>query len=172
MVESEALLQLGHLTGEGRWVCGAAGEDLDCHRTAVAGAEQPIDDLPFAAFAVTAVTELGERAATAFQVARPARAAAGHCRAGARGCPASLVDPVRRPSACSRISRAIRPVSVARVSAGSSGHAGVSTIVLGRSSPNRSSCCAGPSRLPIRFIRRSVLLTGMGLSSILVARGP
>src|ERR1700726_3634626 len=70
MVESEALLQLGHLTGEGRRVCSAAREDLDCHGTAVAGAEQPIDDLPFAAFAVTAVTELGERTATAFQVAR------------------------------------------------------------------------------------------------------
>src|ERR1700726_3028073 len=70
MVESEALLQLGHLTGEGRRVCGAAGEDLDCHGTAVAGAEQPIDDLPFAAFAVTAGAELGERTAAAFQVAR------------------------------------------------------------------------------------------------------
>src|SRR6202023_2346390 len=70
MVESEALLQLGHLTGEGRRVCGAAGEDLDCHGTAVAGAEQPIDDLPFAALAVTAVAELGDRTPTTFQVAR------------------------------------------------------------------------------------------------------
>src|SRR6202023_3342148 len=70
MVESEALLQLGHLTGEGGRICSAAGEDLDCHRTAVAGAEQAINDLPFAAFAVSAVTELGERTATAFQVAR------------------------------------------------------------------------------------------------------
>src|SRR6202030_4489385 len=55
---------------EGRRICSAAGEDLDCHRTAVAGAEQAINDLPFAAFAVSAVTELGERTATAFQVAR------------------------------------------------------------------------------------------------------
>src|SRR5438874_13576785 len=40
------------------------------HRTALRGAEQAIDDLPFAAFAVTAVAELGKRAAAAFQVAR------------------------------------------------------------------------------------------------------
>src|ERR1700719_1289796 len=98
MVESEALLQLGHLTGEGRRVCGAAGEDLDCHGTAVAGAEQPIDDLPFAAFAVTAVTELGERTATAFQVAR--RHVVEHpCAAAERSCgegPAARRLPPRR----------------------------------------------------------------------------
>jgi hypothetical protein len=66
----------------------------------------------------------------------------------------------------------IRPVSVARVSAGSSGHAGVVTMTLEGSPPNRSSCCAGPGRWPTRLIRHSVLLTSMGFSSMLVARSP
>ena len=59
-----------HLAGQGRRVCGAAREDFYCHRIAVAGTDQPIHDLPFAALAVAAVAELGERAAAAFQVAR------------------------------------------------------------------------------------------------------
>ena len=70
MVESKAFFEFGHLAGEGRRIGGTAGEHLDRHGTAVGGTEQAIDDLPFAAFAVTAVAELGEWTAAAFQVAR------------------------------------------------------------------------------------------------------
>ena len=70
MVESKAFFEFGHLAGEGRRVSRTADEHLDRYGTAVGGAQQAIDDLPLAALAVTAVTELGEWTAAAFQVAR------------------------------------------------------------------------------------------------------
>ena len=66
----EKLFKLGRLAGEGHRVSGIAGEHLDRHRTAVRSAQETIDDLPFAALAVTVVAKLGKPAATAFQIAR------------------------------------------------------------------------------------------------------
>src|SRR5207237_4390967 len=74
----------------------------DGRGTAGAGAEQPIDDLPFAAFAVSAVTELGKRTATAFQVARrhvvEHQCAAGEMAFGKRRLDRRLAD--RQPVQC------------------------------------------------------------------------
>ena len=70
MIKTKAVFELAHLAGQGHRVSGTAVEDLDRHRTAVRGAEQTVDDLQFAALAVTVVAVLGERAAAAFQVAR------------------------------------------------------------------------------------------------------
>ena len=69
MVEAEALFQLSHLAGQRGRIGGAAGEHLDRHRTTVAGAQQAVDDLPFAALAVPAVAELGKRTAAPFHIA-------------------------------------------------------------------------------------------------------
>jgi hypothetical protein len=70
VIKTKACFELGHLAAQGHRVCGAAFEHLGGHGTAVPGAEQTIDDLQFAALAVTAVAELGQRAAAAFQIAR------------------------------------------------------------------------------------------------------
>src|SRR5215510_14719005 len=70
MIKTEAFFGLGHLAGQGHRVSGTAVEDLDRHRTAVRGAQQTVDDLQFAALAVTVVAVLGQRAAAAFHVAR------------------------------------------------------------------------------------------------------
>ena len=69
MVESKAFLSLV------TWLVRVAGSavlptNTSIAREAVGGAQQAIDDLPLAALAVTAVTELGEWTAAAFQVAR------------------------------------------------------------------------------------------------------
>ena len=102
MIETEALLQLDHLTGQGRRISSAACEDFDCHRTAVRSAEQAIDDLQLAAFAVTAVAELGERTAAAFQVARrdvvEHQRTAGEMAFGKRRLDGGLAD--RQPVEC------------------------------------------------------------------------
>src|SRR5215831_18637689 len=70
MIKTKAFFELGHLAGQGHRVGSAAVEDLDRHRTAVRSAEQTVDDLQFAALAVTVVAVLGQRAAAAFHVAR------------------------------------------------------------------------------------------------------
>jgi hypothetical protein len=70
VVESQALLELGHLARQRHRISRGAFEDRDGHRTAVRSAEQTVDDLQFAAFAVTVVAVLGEPAAPAFRVAR------------------------------------------------------------------------------------------------------
>ena len=70
MSKTKAFFELGHLAGQGHRVGSTALEDLDGHRTAVCGAEQTVDDLQFAALAVTVVAILGERTAAAFHVAR------------------------------------------------------------------------------------------------------
>jgi hypothetical protein len=69
-IEVEALLQLLDLWRQGLWIAGVAIEDLDGDWAAVRRAEQAVDDLQRALFAITAVATFGQRAAAAFHVAR------------------------------------------------------------------------------------------------------
>ena len=66
--QGEAPAQLVNLRSHGAGVGGVALEDLDGDRTPFAVAQQPEDDLQFAAFAVARVTALGQRAAPPFEV--------------------------------------------------------------------------------------------------------
>ena len=68
--QPEARLELVDLRGHRARVTGIAIEDLDRHRTAIGSAQQAVDDLQLAAFAVAIVAEAGERAAAALEVAR------------------------------------------------------------------------------------------------------
>src|SRR5208282_2508814 len=70
MVEAEALLQLLDLWCQGRRIAGVAVEYLDGDRAAVGGAEQAVDDLQGALFAITIVATLGQRTAASLHIAR------------------------------------------------------------------------------------------------------
>lgn len=68
--QTKALPQLVDLDLELGWVGGVAGENFDRHRTAGGRAQHTKDDLPLVGFAVTAVAEARQRAATTFQIGR------------------------------------------------------------------------------------------------------
>ncbi len=64
----ESLANLADLGGQSAGVGTVAGEHFNRHRTAVGGAQQAIDDLHLAAFAVSVVTECGKRATLSFDI--------------------------------------------------------------------------------------------------------
>ena len=102
MVEVEALLQLLDLWRQGRRIAGIAVKYLDGDRTTVWGAEQTVDDLQRALFAVPAVAPFGERTAASLHVARrdvvEHQGAGGEMAPGQRGLDGRLAlqQPVQR----------------------------------------------------------------------------
>ena len=69
VVNVEALANLADLRGHSAGVGAVAGEHFNRDRTAIGGAQQAIDDLHLAAFAISVVAECGQRTALAFDIA-------------------------------------------------------------------------------------------------------
>ena len=69
VVNVEALANLADLRGQSTGVGAVAGEHFNRDRTAVGGAQQAIDDLHLAAFAVSVVAECGKCTALSFDIA-------------------------------------------------------------------------------------------------------
>ena len=68
--KAETVPNLVHLCGQRRRVRRVAGEQLDRDRTAIRGAEKPVDDLFLALLAVAIVPELCEGTVTSFDITR------------------------------------------------------------------------------------------------------
>ena len=68
--DAEAVADLAHLAGQSHRVAGVAGEGLDRDRTAIAGAEEAVDDLRAVAPAIPRIAALRHGAGVALHVAR------------------------------------------------------------------------------------------------------